>query len=204
MLRFSILGPIEVSSDSVEVEVRAPRHRALLALLLLNANHVVPQDVLIDRLWGEQPPAHATTALHNGISQLRRLLGQDAIARRAPGYLMKVGPGQLDLAEFDRLCERARSESPAGRASTLREALALWRGEPLADLAFEECVQAEIRHLRERRLNAIEERIGAELELGRYAEVLPELESLVAQHGHRQKLVGHLMLALHQAGRDIE
>jgi DNA-binding SARP family transcriptional activator len=204
MLHFSILGPIEVSSDSVEVDVTAPKHRALLALLLLNANHVVPQDLLIDRLWGEQPPPNATTALHNGISQLRKLLGQDAIARRAPGYLLKTGPGQLDLAEFERLCERARSEAPPERAATLREALALWRGEPLADLAFEECVQGEIRHLQERRLNTLEERIGAELELGNYAEVLPELESLVALHGHRQKLVGHLMLALHQAGRDIE
>jgi len=204
MLHFSILGPIEVSSDSVEIEVTAPKHRALLALLLLNANHVVAQDLLIDRLWGEQPPPHATTALHNGISQLRKLLGQDAIARRPPGYLIKAGPGQLDLVEFERLCERARSEAPPERAATLREALTLWRGEPLADLAFEECVQAEIRHLQERRLNALEERIGAELELGNYAEVLLELESLVALHGHRQKLVGHLMLALHQAGRDIE
>jgi DNA-binding SARP family transcriptional activator len=204
MLHFSILGPIEVSSDSVEIEVTAPRHRALLALLLLNANHVVPQDLLVDRLWGEQPPPNATTALHNGISQLRKLLGQDTIARRPPGYLVKAGPGQLDLVEFERLCERARSEAPPERAATLREALALWRGEPLADLAFEECVQAEIRHLQERRLNALEERIGAELELGNYADVLPELESLVALHGHRQKLVGHLMLALHQAGRDIE
>jgi DNA-binding SARP family transcriptional activator len=204
MLHFSILGPIEVSSDSVEIEPTAPQHRALLALLLLNANHVVSQDVLIDRLWGERPPPHATTALHNGIARLRRLLGRDAIVRRPPGYVIKVEAGQLDLAEFERLCERARSEAAPERAATLREALALWRGEPLADLAFVECVQADIRHLQDRRLTALEDRIGAELELGNYADVLPELESLVALHGHRQKLVSHLMLALHQAGRDIE
>src|SRR5438034_84252 len=128
MLQFSILGPIEVSSDSGVVEVTAPRNRAFLALLLLNANHRVAKDMLIDRLWGEQPPANAATALQNGIARLRRLLGDEVITTREPGYMMRTGSGQLDVAEFERLRERARSEAPPERAATLRDALGLCRG----------------------------------------------------------------------------
>jgi DNA-binding SARP family transcriptional activator len=204
MLQFSILGPIEIGGDSGEIRITAQRERALLALLLLQANRVVATDFLIDRLWGERPPRTAANSLQNGISHLRRLLGAEVVETRAPGYVARIEPDQLDLSRFERLRERARGEQAPERAGTLREALALWRGEPLADLAYEPCVQDEIRRLAALRLDTLEERIGADLALGRYAEVIPELESLVAVHGDREKLVGHLMLALHQAGRDIE
>jgi DNA-binding SARP family transcriptional activator len=204
MLRFSILGPIEIDGDNGAIEIGAQQQRALLALLLLNANRVVPRDLLIDRLWGERPPSTAPAMLHNGVAGLRKALGADVVTWRPPGYSIRAGPAELDLAAFERLYERSRSEGPADRAATLRQALALWRGEPLADLTYEPCVQDEIRHLAGLRLTALEDRIGAQLELGKYAEVVAELEELVAEHGHREKLVGHLMLALHQAGRDIE
>ena len=204
MLQFSILGPIEIRGDSGEIRITAPRERALLALLLLQANRPVATDALIDRLWGERPPRTAANSVQNGVSHLRRLLGAEVIERRPPGYLARIEPDQLDLLRFERLRERARSEQAPERGTTLREALALWRGEPLADLAYEPCVQDEIRRLAALRLDTLEERIGADLTLGRYAEVIPELESLAAVHGDREKLVGHLMLALHQAGRDIE
>jgi DNA-binding SARP family transcriptional activator len=204
MLRFSILGPIEICGDDGELGLTAPRERVLLALLLLDANRVVSTDHLKDRLWGERPPPAAGASLQNGIAALRKVLGADLIEQRRPGYVLHVEPEQLDLARFERLRERARAEAPLERAATLREALALWRGEPLADLAFEPGVQDDIRHLARLRVDALEERLGADLELGRYAEVVPELETLVAAHGDRQVLVRHLMLALHQAGRDIE
>jgi DNA-binding SARP family transcriptional activator len=204
MLQFSILGPIEICGEAGEIKVTAQRQRALLALLLLDANRVVPTDHLIDRLWGERPPRTAATSLQNGISQLRRLLGADVVETRPPGYVIQVAAEQLDLARFGHLRDRARTEAPAERAQTLREALDLWRGEPLADLAFEPGLEDEIRRLGGLRLDALEERIGADLAIGRYAEVVSELEALVALNGDRQKLVAHLMLALHQAGRDIE
>jgi DNA-binding SARP family transcriptional activator len=204
MLQFSILGPIEIRGDSGEIRITAQRERALLALLLLQANRVIATDALIDRLWGEQPPRTASNSLQNAVSHLRRLLGAGVVETRAPGYLVRVEPDLLDLARFERLRDRARGEQPAERAQTLREALALWRGEPLADLAYEPCVEDDIRHLAALRLDALEERIGADLALGRYVQVIAELESLVQANGDREKLVGHLMLALHQAGRDIE
>ena len=204
MLHFSILGPIEVHGDGGEIKLGGQQQRSLLALLLLNRNRVVATEILIDKLWGERPPRTATTSLQNGISQLRRLLGAEILETRSPGYVLHVAPDQLDLDRFERLRERARTEKPSDRAQTLREALDLWRGEPFADLAYEPGVEDAIRHLTELRLETIEERIGADLTIGSHAEVVSELERLVVNHGDREKLVGHLMLALHRSGRHAE
>src|SRR3954468_16473282 len=176
MLQFSILGPIEVRGEAGEIRIMARQHRALLALLLLDANRVVATDRLVDGLWGERPPPNAVPSLQNGIARLRGLLGADVVEWRAPGYLIRLEREQLDLACFEQLREHAHAEPPAERARTLREALGLWRGEPLADLAFEPCLQDEIRGLAGMRLDALEERIGVDLLLGRYAEVVSELE----------------------------
>jgi DNA-binding SARP family transcriptional activator len=203
MPEFRILGPIEVRDDGAEVRL-TQRSRSLLALLLLRANRVVPTEFLIDRLWGEQPPRTAITSLQNTISQLRRLLPADMLETRMPGYVLHVQPNQLDLERFERLVQKARGEPPAERAGMLREALALWRGDPLAELTFEPCVADEIRDLSERRLQAIEERLDADLELGRHTEVVAELETLVAQEESRERLLGQLMLALYKSGRNAD
>ena len=137
MQRFLILGPIEVHDESGEVKLAGQKQRELLALLLLQANRVVPADFLIDRLWGDQPPRTVNTSLQNGIHKLRRVVAADSLEFRAPGYVLHVEPEQLDLSRFDRLVERARDEKASERAATLREALGLWRGEPLAELTFE-------------------------------------------------------------------
>jgi DNA-binding SARP family transcriptional activator len=204
MLTFSILGPIEVRDGGREVALPRRQQRALLALLLLDANRVVLADVLKDRLWAEEPPPSATAMLHNRISELRKLLGSDVIETRPAGYVLRVEPAQVDLLRFEELVQRARSEPPAERAQSLRDALGLWRGDPLADLTYEPCAPDAIAYLANRRLDVLEQRFEADLDLGRHAEVVGELESLVAQHGERENLVGQLMRALSQGGRQSE
>lgn len=203
MLAFGILGPLEVRRDGAPIEVGGQRQRSLLALLLLHAGRVVATDTLVDALWGERPPRTATTSLQNGVSQLRKLLGPALLETRPPGYVLHAAPEQLDLACFERLLARARDEAPAERARTLREALELWRGEPLADLGFE-FAQDEIRRLQELRLVAQEERLAAELELGREAGVVAEVEGLVARNPLRERPRALLMLALYRSGRQAE
>jgi DNA-binding SARP family transcriptional activator len=204
MLTFSILGPVEVRDVGREVALPRRQQRAVLALLLLEANRVVLADVLRDRLWAETPPASATAVLHNRISELRKLLGAEVIETRPAGYLLRVEPRQVDLLRFEELVQRARSEPPAERSQTLREALALWRGDPLADLTYEPCAAEAIAYLANRRLDVLEQRLDADLDLGRHADVVGELEGLVAQHGERENLVGQLMRALSQGGRQAE
>src|SRR4051812_4947054 len=137
MLEFRILGPLEISRDGAAIEVGAQRQRAVLALLLLNANHVVPTERLVDEVWGENPPKTARTALHNALVHLRKLLGSDALERRPPGYLLRVDPDHFDLARFERLVVRAREAPAEERAELLREALAEWRGAPPPGVAHE-------------------------------------------------------------------
>src|SRR5215212_10998354 len=127
MLEFRVLGPLEISRDAVAVELSGQRQRAVLALLLLNANHVVPTERLVDELWGENPPRTAVTSLQNSLSQLRKLLGGDELETRAPGYVLRVDPDSFDLARFERLLTWAREAPAEERAELLREALAEWR-----------------------------------------------------------------------------
>jgi YVTN family beta-propeller protein len=210
---FRILGPLEVLDGDRAVALGGLGQRALLALLLLRANTVVPTERLIAELWGESPPPTARQTVQVYVSQLRRAVpvdggGDSAIETRAPGYLLHVAPGRLDLDRFQELSAAGRAAlgagDAAGAAATLREALALWRGPPLADFAYEEWAQREIARLEEARLACLEERIEADLRLGRHGDLVGELEALVEEHPLRERLRGQLMLALYRSGRQAE
>ena len=207
-MEFRILGPLEVWDGGGEVSLGGPKPRALLAVLLLHANEVVPTDRLIDELWGEDSPEDAAAALRVNVSRLRKALAQDVLTTRAPGYVIRVEPDELDLHRFERLVDEGRSLLARGLASDaserLRDALALWRGPALADFAYESFAQAAIARLEEIRLAALELRIDADLALGRHDELVGELEALVAEHPLRERLRMYLMTALYRSGRQAE
>jgi DNA-binding SARP family transcriptional activator len=202
---FRVLGPLEVVDDEGNpLPLGGQKQRAVLAVLLLRAGHIVSTGFLVDALWGEQPPRTATTSLQNSISALRKLLGADVLLTRPPGYVLDVPAEAIDLGRFERLVAEARGLDAEERSRTLRTALELWRGEPLADVAYEPFALAEVRRLEELRLAALEEWIDARLEAEHHAELVPELESLVAQHPVRERLRGQLMLALYGSGRQAD
>ena len=215
-MEFRILGPLEVCSDGRDLSLGGAKQRAVLAVLLLHPNEVVSIDRLVDELWGASPPATASKIVQVYISQLRKVLrgrrGRDqeerVLVTRAPGYLLRVEPGQLDADRFEGLVGEARQELAAGRprraAHMLLEALALWRGPALADFALDLFALSEIARLEEARISAVEERIEADLGLGRHTELVGELQSLVAAHPLRERLRGRLMLALYRCGRQAE
>src|SRR6266511_2938538 len=203
-MEFRILGPLEALEEGRPVALGGSKQRALLAILLLHAPAVVSRDRLIDELWGASPPDTAPTALQVYVSQLRKILGRETIVTRARGYSMQVGAGELDLDRFERLIGDARAQDPAEAAETLREALALWRGTPLAEFDSVEFADAERARLEEQRLTALEQRIEADLTLGRHAAVVPELEGLVREHPLRERLRGQLMRALYRCGRQAD
>ena len=204
MREFRILGPLEVVLDGQAVQLGGQRQRALLAALLVHHGQVVSTGRLVDLLWGERAPKTATTSLQNAVSQLRRELGADIVQTRSPGYLVAVEPDELDAARFEALFAQARVAPAAERAALLRSALALWRGPALADLADEEFTQGEIRRLEELRLDAQEERIAADIELGLHREVTGELEALAAVSPLRERVCYLRMLALYRSGRQAE
>jgi DNA-binding SARP family transcriptional activator len=207
-MEFRILGPLEVWDGGCEVSLGGPKPRALLAVLLLHPNEVVPADRLIDELWGEDSPERAAAALRVNVSRLRKALPQDVLATRSPGYVIRVEPDALDLHCFERLVAEGRSllaRSLAADASNrLREALSLWRGPALADFVYENFAQTAIARLEEIRLAAVELRIDADLVLGRHDELVGELETLVAEHPLRERLRRYLMTALYRSGRQAE
>ena len=204
VIEYRILGPLEVMGEDGPVALGGQKQRGLLALLLVHAGTVVASERLVTYLWGETPPKTAATALQNLVGQLRKLLGSDAIETKPPGYVLQVEPDRFDLARFEQLCAAARKAGAEERAGLLREALALWRGPALADLAFETFAQNEIRRLEELRLDAVENRIDADLELGGAGDLVGELESLVDQFPLRERLRSQLMLALYRAGRQAD
>ncbi len=193
-LRFGLLGPVEVHLGDEPVEVPGRKPRALLALLLLHANEVVPRERLIDGLWGESPPEHAANALQVHVHALRKALGADRVRTEGTGYRIVVEPDELDVARFARLVEARR----------FADALAEWRGAPLAGLEEEPFASGEVARLDEARLEAVEGRIAAELDAGRIDGVVGELEALVAANPYRESLRGQLMRALYAAGRQAE
>jgi YVTN family beta-propeller protein len=215
-MEFRILGPLEVCSEGRELSLGGAKQRALLAVLLLHANEVVSVDRLVDELWGDRPPATASKVVQVYVSQLRKALrgrrGRDeeerVLVTRPPGYMLRVEPGQLDVDRFEELVDQARQELAAGSARRaahmLLEALALWRGPALADFALDAFAQSEIARLEEARISAVEERIEADLALGRHSELVGELESLVTAHPFRERLRGQLMLALYRCDRQAE
>jgi DNA-binding SARP family transcriptional activator len=201
---FRILGPLEVWDRGRPLELRRQKLRALLAMLLLRAGEPVTSDELIDGLWGEKPPRTARAALQNYVAQLRRVLGPSLLLSRAGGYLLDITPEQTDLGRFERLVGEGGAATGERRAKKLRQALRLWRGPPLADLANEPFVSYEVGHLAELRMAALEDLIDTELSLGAGAELVGELESLIAEQPFRERLRGQLMLALYRAGRQAE
>lgn len=204
-MQFGVLGPLEVREQGRDLTPRRAKQRALLAALLGHANQVVSIDRLTDALWGEAPPATAPTALHGHVSALRKQLGANRIETVPPGYRLHIEPDELDLDRFERLFAQARGTAEAGRRSTLLgEALALWRGEPLSDVRDEAFAQGEITRLEELHLGALEGQAEAELELGRHAELLPDLERALARYPLSERLRAQRMLALYRSGRQSE
>ena len=203
-MEFGILGPLEAVGPAGPVTLNAPKHRALLAMLLLCRDEpAVSVDRLVDALWDE-PPASAHKLVQVYVSQVRNALGDGgAIVTRSPGYAVVSGP--LDLDRFTALAAQARAAArPEATARLLREALALFRGSPLADAPLHGPAAVEPERLEGLRLGALEDRIAADLALGRHAETVAELESLVAEHPYRERLHGQLMLALYRAGRQAD
>src|SRR3954463_7662547 len=208
-MEFQILGPLEVRGDLGAVALGGIKPRAVLAVLLLHANEPVSAERLALALWGEDAPAGATKTVHVYVSRLRKALGDPAaIETTRAGYRLRVRPQELDAERFASGVEAGRQAVGDGRpeqgARLLREALALWRGPPLAELEFEPFAQAEIARLEEQRLEALEARADADLAAGRHAALVSELRQLLAEHPTRERLAGLLMLALYRSGRQAE
>jgi DNA-binding SARP family transcriptional activator len=201
---FRILGPLEVTDEGREPVIASGKQRALLAILLLHANEVVSTDRLGDALWGQTPPLRAAKSIQVYVSRLRKELGEDRLVTRAPGYVLVLERSELDLGRFEQLVAEAGRADPKNAARKLRQALGLWRGPALSDLAYEPFVQSEIARLEELRWAALEKRIDAELATGRHAELVGELEALVAEHPLRERLRCQLMLALYRSARQAE
>ena len=208
-MEFRILGELEVEEDGRAVVLGGARQRALLTNLLLHAGEVVSADRLIDDLYGAHPPATAAKSLQAHISRLRRALGGEKRLRtRGGGYVLELSEGELDVERFSTLLEAGHRSLAAGQAeqavATLLQALDLWRGPPLADVAYAEFAQGEVARLEELHLAAVEELVDARIALGRHAEVVGELERLVAAHPLRERLRASLLLALYRSGRQAE
>jgi DNA-binding SARP family transcriptional activator len=203
-MEFRLLGAFEVWDRGQPVEIVGSKRRALLALLVLRANEVVRSELLVDELWGERPPRNAAAALQTHVSRLRKTLGADTIASREWGYVLRAAPAEIDLQRFEGLLVEAEQLAARERATKLGEALALWQGPPLADLVNEPALQSDIARLEELRLSTLERRIDADLEAGRNADLVGELETLVAKQPLREHLRWLLILALYRAGRQAE
>ena len=207
-MEYRVLGPLEVYDGQGSLPLAGAKQRALLALLLVHANHVLSRDRLIDELWGDEPPETAVQSLQVYVSRLRKLLPAETLLTRSPGYLLAIEPAELDLHCFERRLGEGRDAlaegDPERAATALHDALGLWRGPALAEFTFEPFAQAEIGRLESLRTTAVEERIEADLALGRHAELVGELEALVAENPFRERFRGQLMLALYRSGRRAE
>ena len=208
VIEFRVLGPLEVVEEDRALALGSPQQRLLLAVLLVHRGEPVSSDRLIDELWGEQAPASAIKIVQGYVSNLRKVLGDGVLVTRGRGYLLHAEPGQLDLDRFESLLAAGRNAShrgdPRTAAERLREALGLCRGPPLTDFAYASFAQSEIARLAEAQLQALEERIDADLALGEHAQLVGELEGLVHEHPLRERLTGQLMLALYRSGRQAE
>jgi DNA-binding SARP family transcriptional activator len=204
LVDFALLGPLEAREGDEPISLGGPKQRAVLALLLLEAGRVVSQDGLVEALWSDDPPPTAVASLQNFVAQLRKALGDGVIENRPPGYVVRLEPEQLDVARVRSLVDSARASDPVQRAALLDQALALWRGEPLAEFRYESFAREEIARLEEFHLTLVEERAEAKLAIGAHAEIVPELEALVLVHPLRERLRAQLMLALYRSGRQAE
>jgi YVTN family beta-propeller protein len=208
MVEFRILGPLEVLEDGRPLALGGAKQRALLAILVLHRRERVSTDRLIDQLWGKRAPATAAKTVQVYVSHLRKAIGAKLLLTRGSGYLLHVEPEQVDADRFAALAAEGRQAladgDPSGAARKLREALAPWRGPPLADFAYEPFAQAEIARLDEERLAALEDRIDADLALGQHAALVSELEALIRKNPLRERLHHQLMLALYRSGRQAD
>ena len=193
-MEFRILGPLEISSGGQACAIAGAKERAVLVYLLLHAGQAVSADRLIDELWGDEPPEAARNSLQVRVAGLRRVLGRERIVSGSGGYQIRIGPEELDLRRFEELT--------AG--GDLDEALALWRGPPLPEFRDEHWAAPAIARLEELRLVALENRVESDLEMGRHAQLVGELEGLVAEHPLRERVRAQLMLALYRSGRQAE
>jgi DNA-binding SARP family transcriptional activator len=209
-MEYRILGPLEALDGERRLPLGGARRRSVLALLLLHGNEALSRDVIIDHLWGDQPPTTAAKVLQNCVSALRKELpgGADTLRTMSGAYSLALGPDELDRDRFGRLVSEGRAalaeEQHGEAAALLRQALDLWRGAPLSDFAYERFAQEEITRLEELHIAAVEDRIDADLGLGHHEEVTPELEALVTRHPLRERLRLQLMLALYRDGRQAE
>src|SRR5262245_21739681 len=204
---FGILGPLEVSAGDGAIKLGGPKQRAVLANLILRANRHVPVDLLIDGLWGEEPPESAKNTLQTYVYRLRQVLGDDRISSEAGGYVLRADAAEIDAARFEAMVKAAKADlpsDPAKAAAGFSQALALWRGPPLADLSNEPSLQGEIARLEELRLSATEHRIAAEIEVGGHSTVVSELDALTARYPLRERMWANLTLALYRLGRQAE
>ncbi|HEX6235887.1 MAG TPA: BTAD domain-containing putative transcriptional regulator [Acidimicrobiales bacterium] len=207
-MEIRLLGPLEVvGGDGEPAPVAGARLRALLARLAVAAGRVVPAEVLLEDLWDGEP-APSVNALHVLVAKLRRRVGRRLVVTREPGYALAIEPEAVDAHRFERLVAEGRSSlgaaDPATADALLSRALDLWRGLPLADFVYEDWAQADITRLTELQAGAAEDRIDAALQLARHAEVVGEIEALIARYPLRERLRGHLMLALYRAGRQAD
>jgi YVTN family beta-propeller protein len=215
-MRYRVLGSLEVEADGGPVTLGGQKERLLLALLLARPNQVVPVEALVEGLWGEHPPPTAAKTLQSHVVRLRRVLEPgrvrgttgEVLVTRQPGYLLRVPPGALDAERFEELTTQARgalADSSAQAASSmLREALGLWRGQAFEEFTDSDVVVAEADRLAELRLVAVEDRVEAELRLGRHRELVAELEGLVREQPLRERLWAQLMVALYRSGRQAD
>lgn len=213
-MRYQVLGPLEVSADDRPLSVTAPKHRALVATLLVHANAAVSPRRLIEYIWGDTPPGSGAQLVKVYVSQVRKLLTlppahlHSVIATKAPGYMLRVAPGEFDVHVFENLVSEAASALAGGRPEPgflkASQALALWKGEPFADIPSALLLEQEVPRLKERKMEATELQVDASLQLGRHREILATLEQLVAAHPLRERFTAQLMLALSRSGRRAE
>jgi YVTN family beta-propeller protein len=207
-MEFRILGSLQVLAGERQIPLGGARQREVLAILLLHRGEVVSVDRVVDELWGERPPETATKTVQVYVSRLRRVLGDGVLVTRDGGYALEANGESVDADRFMRLADEGRQAlnrgNPRGARETLTAALDLWRGPPLADLAYESFAQSEIARLEELRLVALEDRGEADLALGHHAGLVPELETLVREHPTRERLREELMLALYRSGRQVD
>ena len=203
-MEFLILGPLEVRRETDVVRLGAAKQRALLGVLLMHPNKTVSTARLVDALWGERPPATADKLIPGYVHALRRQLGDGVLETQPPGYRLNLGSRSLDLVEFELLLESARVAPLSESVELRRRALALWRGPPLAGVLLEGAERNTLARLSELRLATQIELIDGELELGRHATLVGELEALVAEHPYQERLREQLMFALYRSGRQAD
>lgn len=207
-MRVSLLGPFEVESGDRRIIVGAAKERSLLASLALDAGHAVAVDALIQALWGEDPPPAARKTLQTYVWNLRQTFGPDTILTEPLGYALRIEPTEVDVGRFRVLVDQGDAAMAAGEAvraaDVLGRAVGLWRGEPFGGVAEHTGLISERARLTEEYLSALESNLGANLAIGRHAQLVSEIEGLIGQHPYRERLWGHLMVALYRSGRQAE